>query len=148
MSAPKPFPKRPLAPGNGSVTGNQPRPIELENIDAGTVHRFSSGKDASAFTGLTPAAISQLRNKRRYQAHCPSTDCTWRLPGVESPSGWHGRRTPGGQPKAISLRCIETGEVFHYSSHQHACRDQMIEPTALHRLASGVCRTYRGLRLA
>lgn len=150
MSAPKPFPTRAKAAGNGSGFGNAPMPIALENKTTGEVHYFQSGKDAAAVTGLSAASISQLRNKRRYQAQCPNNEFTWRLPGVESPTGSHGHRPKpnGRRPKPISLRCIETGEVHSFSSHKQACEELMLEDTGLTRLSKGVQRTYRGLRLA
>lgn len=151
MSAPKPFPSRPKAAGNGSGFGKVPMPIALENKTTGEIHTFQSGQEASVATQLTPAAVSQLRNRRRWQAHCPATGTTWRLPGVESPSGSHGHRPkpPGGrQPKPISLRCIETGQVYSFSSHKEACDKLMLEDTGLTRLSKGIQRTYRGLRLA
>jgi len=151
MSAPQPFPSRPKAESNGSGFGKVPMPIALENKTTGEVHYFNSGKDAAAATGLSAASISQLRNKRRYQAQCPNSENTWRLPGVESPSGIHGHRPKplnGRRPKPISLRCIETGQIHSFASHKEACEQLMLDDTGLTRLTKGIQRTYRGLRLA
>ena len=148
MAAPRPFPNRDHSGSHRSGFGAQPVPITLQNKETGEIHSFPSGKDAAKGTGLTPASISQLRNKQRWQARCIETNITWRLPGVQSPSGHHGRRAIDGGRKPISLRCMETNQVFHYGSHKDACNDLMLDPTALSRLTSGTQRTYKGLRLA
>ena len=150
MSAPKPFPTRAKAAGNGSGFGNAPMPIALENKPQA---KCTTSKAARTLLQRRASVPRPFRSCATSAATKPSAPIT-NPPGAclgWSPTGSHGHRPkpPGGRrPKPISLRCVETGEVHSFSSHKQACEELMLEDTGLTRLSKGVQRTYRGLRLA